>query len=210
MSVRALWRANRGFVLFVVLMFMFRSTFADWSDVPSGSMRPTIIEGDRIFVNKMAYDVRLPFTHVSLVHVADPQRGDIALFDSSVADKRLIKRVIGVPGDVVQMRRNRLIINGVPVAYSTVQGRQVEHLPEVSHMVDTAERHRGFGDFGPVQVPPDQYLMLGDSRSNSADSRVIGFVPRSEFVGRSNRVVVSLNYERYFLPREERFLQPLI
>jgi signal peptidase I len=210
LKLKALWRANRGFVAFVVLMFMFRSTFADWSDVPSGSMRPTIIEGDRIFVNKMAYDVRLPFTHVSLLRVADPQRGDIALFDSAAADKRLIKRVIGVPGDVVQMRRNRLIINGVLVAYSKDQGRQVEHLPEIGHTVDTTERQRGFGDFGPVQVPPDQYLMLGDSRSNSADSRVIGYVPRSEFVGRSSRVVLSLDYDRYLLPRADRFFKQLI
>src|SRR5450759_5965790 len=102
-----LWRENRGLMLFVVLMIFFRSALADWNTVPSGSMKPTILEGDRILVNKLAYDLRIPLTHISIYKFADPKRGDIVVFDSKAADARLVKRVIGVPGDLVEMRDNR-------------------------------------------------------------------------------------------------------
>ena len=115
--ISSYWKDNRSFLLFILLMMVFRSAIADWNDVPTGSMKPTIIEGDRILVNKMAYDLRVPFTHIPLLKRADPVRGDIIIFDSSAADKRLVKRVIGLPGEVIAMRNNRLIINGRQLAY---------------------------------------------------------------------------------------------
>src|SRR6478735_9147129 len=93
------WREYRGFAVFVVLMVIFRSALADWNVVPTGSMKPTIIEGDRILVNKLAYDFKIPLTHISLHKFADPGRGDIVVFDSRAAATRLVKRVIGLPGD---------------------------------------------------------------------------------------------------------------
>ena len=104
---RQFWRDNRGIILCLSLMFVFRSAVADWNDVPTGSMQPTIEIGDRILVNKMAYDVRLPFTTTSLIKRADPKRGDIVIFMSQVADNRLVKRVIGVPGDEIAMHNNQ-------------------------------------------------------------------------------------------------------
>jgi signal peptidase I len=94
----------RGFALFVFLMIIFRSALADWNVVPTGSMKPTILEGDRILVNKLAYDFKIPLTHISIYKFADPKRGDIVIFDSKLADTRLVKRVIGLPGDTVEMR----------------------------------------------------------------------------------------------------------
>src|SRR5690606_32133834 len=91
---------------------------ADWNDVPSGSMEPTIIVGDRLVINKMAYDLRVPFTTISLQHRADPVRGDIIIFESAVAEKRLVKRVIGIPGDRISMIDNHLVVNGKPLSYS--------------------------------------------------------------------------------------------
>src|SRR3546814_19704687 len=85
---------------------------ADWNVVPTGSMQPTIRIGDRILVDKLAYDVRLPLTHVSLLHLADPQRGDLVVLDSQAAHERLVKRVISLPGDEVAMPCNVLFING--------------------------------------------------------------------------------------------------
>ena len=205
MKLRETWQANRGFVLFIFLMFAFRSTFADWNDVPSGSMRPTIIEGDRIFVNKMDYDIRVPFTNISLFRTGDPERGDVALFDSAVSDKRLVKRVIGVPGDVVQMQAGRLIINGEAVRYSHDESGSTEHLDSGDHAVQWREGQAWLTEFGPLEIPAERYLVLGDNRNNSADSRVIGLVPRDEFVGRSRHVVLSLDYDRYLLPRGDRF-----
>lgn len=217
-KIKNIIKENRGFILFVVLMVLFRSAVADWNDVPTGSMQPTIQIGDRILVDKLAYDVRVPFTHVSLLELNDPARGDIIVFDSRVSDKRLVKRVIGIPGDVVAMRGNELIINNVPVVYSTSfsSGRMLEkaeHLPGSTHTVRNHKvKNTGASDyanFDPVTVPDEHYLVLGDNRDNSADSRVIGFVPRHEVVGRTSRVLVSLDYDNYFMPRGDRFWKPL-
>src|SRR5213078_4867672 len=112
------WREYRGFAVFIVLMIIFRSALADWNVVPTGSMKPTILEGDRILVNKLAYDFKIPLTQISIYKFADPKRGDIVIFDSKVADTRLVKRVIGLPGDTVEMRDNRLTINGIEARYT--------------------------------------------------------------------------------------------
>ncbi len=208
-------REYKGLVLFIVLMVLFRSAIADWNDVPSGSMEPTILIGDRILVNKLAYDLRVPLTHLSLVRLADPKRGDIVIFDSRAAGKRLVKRVIGVPGDVVEMRHGQLVVNGTPAEYSNVRAEEqaliaMEGIGTSAHGVQFDHTHPSSVDsFGPVTVPNEHYLVLGDNRHNSADSRFYGFVPRSEIVGRSSRVVVSLDPDNYFLPRAGRFLDPL-
>ena len=208
------WKENKAFLLFVVLMFMFRSAFADWNTVPTGSMKPTILEGDRILVNKMAYDIRLPFTHFSLYKVSDPARSDIIVFDSKVSGKKLVKRVIGVPGDIVAMKNNNLHINGERTSYQDVSSDGVtqdrlENLLGIEHFVRVQEPGSALSNFHPVRVPPDYYLVLGDNRDNSADSRVIGFVPRDEIVGRSKNVVMSFNYDNYYLPRSDRFFHTL-
>ena len=208
-------KENIGLFIFIVLMSVFRSAVADWNAVPTGSMKPTIVEGDRILVNKMAYDIRIPFTHVSLVKRADPVRGDIVVFDSEQSGKRLVKRVIGIPGDIVEMKNNVLIINGQNITYhdiySSGKGRdKVEDLLGIKHIVRVNESENSYlSTFKPVRVPEGHYLVLGDSRDNSADSRVIGFVPRKEIVGRSRSVVLSLNYDNYYIPRPERFFQAL-
>jgi signal peptidase I len=208
-------REHKGFLLFIGLMVMFRSAVADWNDVPSGSMEPTILTGDRIFVNKLAYDIRLPLTHVSLYRLAEPQRGEIVIFDSKAADRRLVKRVEGVPGDIVQMIEDRLWINGQPAEYTQLQYEDGavlarESLQGSSHVVRLDAARSGLArSFGPVTVPEDHYLVLGDNRHNSADSRFYGFVPRTEIVGRSGTVVLSLDPDNFYLPRADRFVDPL-
>ncbi|MBU1311635.1 MAG: signal peptidase I [Gammaproteobacteria bacterium] len=217
-----LWRDNRGVIVFISLMFVFRSAVADWNDVPTGSMQPTIQIGDRILVNKMAYDLRIPFTTTSLIKRADPKRGDIVIFASKAADNRLVKRVIGVPGDVVAMQHNVLTINGKQLAYSeqlpvtagvaeTADDSLLlsEQLGNVNHAIKLAPYTTGRDSFNPVTVPTGHYLVLGDNRDNSADSRVIGFVPRHEIIGRAGKVLFSLDYDNYYLPRSERFLAAL-
>lgn len=214
-KVWQLWRSNRGFIVFVSLMFVFRSAVADWNDVPTGSMQPTIEIGDRILVNKMAYDLRLPFTTTSLIKRADPQRGDIVTFMSKVADNRLVKRVIGVPGDIVAMQHNVLTINGERLTYQADSAEAgeaqllTEQIDAIAHKVKLAPYSSGRDSFSAVKVPPGHYLVLGDNRDNSADSRVIGFVPRSEITGRASTVLFSLDYDNYYLPRRERFFAAL-
>ena len=220
--LRTQWKEFRGLILFILLMTIFRSALADWNAVPTGSMLPTIVEGDRILVNKMAYDLRIPFSHTSLLKLADPQRGDIIVFDSDVSDIRLVKRVVAVPGDVVQMQNNRLTINGQLLQYqqhdtvNRLSAAQLEpyielqeNLLGVKHRVRIAKAGSRSSTFSPLVIPHDRYLALGDNRDNSADSRVIGLIPRKEIIGRTRSVVMSLNYDNYYLPRSDRFLQPL-
>lgn len=208
------WKENRGFIVFIVLMSVFRSAVADWNEVPTGSMKPTIVEGDRILVNKLAYDIQLPFTGMSLARLSDPARGDIIIFDSKVSGKRLVKRVAGIPGDIVALKNNRLIINGKPLHY-TVTGSTsstidiFENLSGVEHAVRVNRQGSRLSSFPPVKVPAGHYLALGDNRDNSADSRVIGFVPRDEIIGRSDRVVLSLDYDNFYWPRQGRFFRQL-
>lgn len=216
-QLRTLWQNNKSFLLFIFLLFAFRSAVADWNDVPTGSMKPTIEVGDRVHIDKLAYDVQIPFAQVSVKQLADPQRGDVIVFESEVSDKRLIKRVIGIPGDVVAMYDNKLVINGKPLEYKVIQkdgensNYQIweENLNGIKHKVQVLKSGSRFDNFAPVEVPEGHYLALGDNRDHSADSRVIGFVPRAEIIGRSNTVVMSLDYDNYFLPRGERFLKPM-
>ncbi|MDO6427836.1 signal peptidase I [Thalassotalea sp. 1_MG-2023] len=208
------WNNNKRFVLFIFLMLVFRSAVADWNDVPTGSMKPTIVEGDRIFINKLAYDIQLPFMQYSLFKLSDPQTNDIIIFESAVAQKRLVKRVIGVPGDTIEMINNRLFINNKAIDYQHNKqdenlGFRIlkEQLTDVSHKIQITQQDEGYGNFSPVVVPNDHYLVLGDNRNQSADSRMIGFIPRNEIIGRTNRVAFSLDYENYYLPRLTRFFK---
>lgn len=217
------WREWRGFVLLIVLMVLFRSAVADWYSVPTGSMKPNIIEGDRVFVNKMAYDVRLPFTHVALASWDNPKRNEVVVFDSPVDGTRLIKRVVGVPGDTIVIVGNRLFVNGKPASYNRMDQALAEHIWHNAsiHRVVLSEQFSGKSHpiavlphaagsrvttFGPVTVPAGQYFMLGDNRDNSHDSRYIGFIPRDRILGRASHVVMSLNYDNYFLPRSDRLM----
>jgi len=215
LKAKKFWEANHLFLIVIATMFIFRSAIADWNSVPTGSMLPTIVEGDRILVNKMAYDIRIPFTNVSLYELDNPKRGDIVIFDSHVSNERLVKRVVGLPGDWVEMRDNTLIINGQELNYQNKNEDgftrdEKEDLFGVVHDIRVSTAFKGrLSTFEPIQVPEDHYLVLGDNRDNSADSRVIGFIPRSEIVGRARTVVMSLNYDNYFIPRSDRFFHDL-
>ena len=205
------WKENRFLVFFILFMVIFRSAVADWNNVPTGSMKPTIIEGDRIFVNKLAYDVRIPLTNISLYKLGDPQRGDIVVFDSDKFEERLVKRVIGVPGDIVLMRNNRLYLNNNFADYIKLTKQKhfifaEEIVGKHAHPIQLDLSARtDLASFGPLKVPENRYFVLGDNRNNSADSRVWGYVQRDMIVGRSRSVVLSLNYDNYYLPRKNRF-----
>lgn len=208
-------KENRLFIIVVFLMIAFRSSFADWNTVPTGSMKPTILEGDRIWVNKLAYDLNVPFTHISIKKFGDPERGDIVVFDSAKAEKRLVKRVIAIPGDTISMTRNSIFLNGKPLNYKIVS-RHLNNIIVEETLTQSAHKIRlelpfqnRYDSFNPITIPKKAYLVLGDNRNNSADSRFIGFIPRKEIIGRARHIVMSLDYENYYLPRSERFLQKL-
>jgi signal peptidase I len=213
--LQRIWKQNRPFFIFVILLVLFRSVIADWNHIPSGSMRPTLIEGDHILVDKMAYDIRFPFSHWSLLHLNDPKTGDIVIFDSAQTDNRMVKRIIGVPGDEVVMINNQLNINGSFISYNAIDQTEDyidlnEALPDARHLV---RWHRiakpEYRSFPMLKVPEGFYLALGDNRDRSSDSRIIGLIPRNEIVGRTHRVLLSLNYDNYYLPRSNRWLKAL-
>jgi signal peptidase I len=212
-------RANKGFLLFLFLFGIFRTAVADWNPIPSGSMRPNLLEGDVVFVNRLAFDLKLPLTDVVVAHLGDPQRGDVVTFASPKDGTRLIKRVIALPGDVVEMVDEHLIINGEAAAYSIagegpekLSGGGVTTAQQLLETVNGGQRRIQFlpqvdarRNFAPLTIPKDQFLMLGDNRDNSADSRFIGLVPRALLIGRAERVLVSADMLGNWMPRTERF-----
>lgn len=214
-KVKQLWKDNRQLVLFIVLMSVCRSAIADWYTVPTGSMQPTIKEGDRIVVDKLAYDLRVPFTQISLATTGEPERGEIVVFESKAADKRLIKRVIGLPGDTISLSNEVLFINGKALAYSVVSNNvqeliAKEDLNGLSHSIRIEKQASDqLSSFDTVTVPADHYMVMGDNRRNSADSRVYGFVPRGELKGKATQVAFSLDYEDHYIPRQDRFFTSL-
>jgi signal peptidase I len=117
---RILWREwIKPLLIIGFVMFSFRSAVADWNDVPTGSMKPTILEGDRIFINKLAYDLKFPFTRWRLANWKDPEWGDVVVLLSPEDGKRLVKRVVGLPGDVIEFHNDMYLWrNGEPVKLS--------------------------------------------------------------------------------------------
>lgn len=216
-------RANKGFVAFLLLFGLFRTAVADWNPIPSGSMRPGLLEGDVVFVNRLAFNVKVPLTDVVVARTGEPQRGDVVTFSSPADGTRMIKRVLALPGDVVEMRNERLIINGHSASYAeagavmedvgkgklVLAQRLIETIGERRQQIQVLPSLMARRDFAPVTIPPDQFMMLGDNRDNSADSRYIGLVPRHLLIGRAVRVLVSADIEGDWMPRGERFGQKL-
>src|SRR5687768_5544098 len=110
----------RIFLLMILIVSSLRSALADWNDVPTGSMKPTIQEGDRVVVNKLAYDLKVPFTTIHIFRWGGPKGGDIVVLVSPVDGTRLVKRVVAVSGDQVEMRENQLYVNGQLAKQSAV------------------------------------------------------------------------------------------
>ena len=173
-----LLRDHRGLLLFIFGMFVFRSAYADWRDVPSASMEPTIRVGDRVVVDKHAYAWRVPFTRIHLAERAAPAVGEVVTFDSPVDETLLIKRIAAVAGDEIRARRGVLYRNGVAVGAA---GRM---------------------EFGPYVVQAGHVFAMGDNRDNSFDSRVFGPVAVERITGRATLIAFSLDG---LLPRGDRW-----
>jgi signal peptidase I len=224
-TAEQVWREwGRPLLIFFVSMCIVRSAVADWNDVPTGSMNPAIFEGDRVWVNKLAYDLKIPFTRYQIATWDTPRRGDVVVFFSPQDGTRMIKRVIGLPGDEVGMVRNSLYINGERASYRHVASEDepkppnklnlrrafaVESILGAEQLVMATPRTRADHSFAPVLVPEGQYLMLGDNRDLSSDSRYFGFVPEDHIVGQATSVVLSFDRDNRWAPRWERFFTEL-
>ncbi|MGK4006713.1 signal peptidase I [Sorangium sp. So ce1036] len=171
----------------LAILTLGRSTLADQYHVPTGSMWPTIVPGDRILVDKSAYGLRVPLTGRYLIERDGPRAGEVVLFaDPRGGSTLLVKRVIALPGQTVMLRRGVLYVDGAAQPLEQLEdGTMVEHLGGVTH----AAGERDMVAFGPVVVPPDHLFVMGDNRAASLDSREMGAVPRSLLRGRVLRVV---------------------
>ena len=219
------WKQWRGLIFFVIFVVIpVKSSLADWNWVPTGSMNPTILEGDLIYVDKLAYDLRFPLTFYRLAEWSTPKTGDIVVCFSPEDETRLVKRIIAVPGDTIESKRNILFLNGQPATYtkldsknteylsSALKGRSIlatENLDGYTHAVMSIPSTRAIRNFGPITVPADHYFVMGDNRDNSKDSRYFGFVERKFIIGKAKGVITSFDITDKYQPRFKRFFASL-
>ncbi len=171
----------------VILALFIRTFVVQAFKIPSGSMKPTLLVGDHILVNKFIYGVKIPFLNITLIPVKEPERGDIVVFKFPEDPKKdFIKRVIGLPGDTVEIQDKRVFINEKPL-----QAPYVTYLD--SHVIPGGARPRD--NMGPVTVPADSFFVMGDNRDHSYDSRFWGCVDLSALKGKAFIVYWSWNKE---------------
>jgi len=161
-------------IVALILAFFIRSFVVQAFKIPSGSMLQTLQIGDHLLVTKFAYGVKIPFTNSMIIEREGPERGDVIVFDfPEDPSKDFIKRVIGVPGDVVEIREKKLFLNG--------EEQQEAYVQHVDASMSVPRRD----NFGPVMVPENKYFVMGDNRDESYDSRFWGFVERNTIAGKA-------------------------
>ncbi|HUG72539.1 MAG TPA: signal peptidase I [Steroidobacteraceae bacterium] len=173
------WRAEFfQLALFLALMTVFRSSFADHYHVPTGSMEYTLMPGDRVIVDKMAYGIRIPLTTVDLLAASAPARGDVAVFDSPLDGTRLIKRIVAIGGDEVSLQDGLLVVNGRPMG--DARREQFEGHEALLNLASG-----GGADIPFLRIPSGMVLAVGDHRGNSLDGRYFGLVADEAIIGRA-------------------------
>lgn len=171
-------------LLLIGLIVITRSSFADHYLVPSGSMEYALVPGDHVMVNKAAYGLRIPFTKQVIGLAEKPKRGEVVVFDSPDEDIRLIKRVVAIGGDLVEVHQGRVFINGqAMVAAGRSDAEQYGDRLAYLNLQDG-----GGPDLPAIRVPDDQVLVLGDHRGNSRDGRFFGTVSIHALYGRAKGV----------------------
>jgi signal peptidase I len=172
-------RENIEAIALAIILALFIRTFVVQAfKIPSGSMKETLLIGDHILVNKFIYGVKIPFIQKTVIQIKDPQREDIIVFKYPMdPEKDFIKRVIGVPGDIIEIRDKQVFVNGKafgPTSYACF--KDTDNLPRESSRRD---------NYGPIAVPAEALFVMGDNRDNSHDSRFWGFVPLKDVKGKA-------------------------
>lgn len=161
-------------IVALILAFFIRSFVVQAFKIPSGSMLQTLQIGDHLLVSKFAYGVKVPFTNIMVFEREGPRHGDVIVFEfPEDPSKDFIKRVIGLPGDVIEVREKQVFRNGV-----LLEETYVQH-------VDSSKTVPRRDNFGPVMVPENKYFVMGDNRDESYDSRFWGFVERKTIAGKA-------------------------
>ena len=175
---KSVFREYAEAIIIAVVLALFIRTFVIQAfKIPSGSMLPTLQIGDHLLVNKFLYGIRVPFTGKLLVSFKDPKHGDVVVFRFP-EDRKIdyIKRVIGVPGDKVEIKNKALLINGTKIDDPHGHFTSAKNLPSAMSPKD---------NFGPITVPEDKIFVMGDNRDNSYDSRFWGYVDQKDILGKA-------------------------
>ncbi|HEU5217569.1 MAG TPA: signal peptidase I [Gemmatimonadales bacterium] len=207
-----LWDWAKSIAVALVVWFFLRTFLVEAFRIPSGSMENTLLVGDFLFVNKLLYGAEVPLIHKRLPAVREPRRGEILVFDSVEEEGlKVVKRLIGVPGDTLSMKDGHLIRNGQPVLEpwvirtdpnsnaDPVQREQMRRWQSL-HLVRGVSvdgYHPDLNNWGPIVVPPDSFFMMGDNRDGSYDGRYWGFLPRANVRGRPLLVYYSFDGSTY-------------
>lgn len=195
---------SKSFFPVLLVVFVLRSFLVEPFQIPSASMEPGLTQGDFIIVSKFSYGLRMPVWGNTLIPIGEPERGDIMVFFPPEDPRYFIKRVIGLPGDQVVFRNRQLTVNGEPVALNIDQDQEIiagKVSAEETYAQTTATVHWQVGKSsttgepmvyagpeGEWNVPEGHYFMMGDNRANSADSRMWGFVPEKNIVGKATAI----------------------
>ncbi len=209
---RWLWDWTKSIAVALVVWFFLRTFLIEAFRIPSGSMENTLLVGDFLFVNKLLYGAEVPLIHKRLPAIREPMRGDILVFDSVEEEGlKVVKRLIGVPGDTLSMEHSQLYRNGKPVnepwvirtdpnANADPLQREQMRRWQVTHLVAgvNPESYRpDLNNWGPIVVPRDSFFMMGDNRDGSYDGRYWGFLPRENVRGRPLLVYYSFDGNTY-------------
>jgi signal peptidase I len=164
-------------IVAVILALIIRSFLVQAFKIPSGSMEDTLLIGDHLLVTKFLYGTKIPFTDTKVLKIRDPKQGDVIVFEyPEDPSKDFIKRVVGLPGDVVEGKEKKVFVNGKPFENSHEIHKEKELIPKAQNPRDT---------FGPVTVPAGSYFVMGDNRDRSYDSRFWGFVKSPKIKGKA-------------------------
>jgi signal peptidase I len=188
---------SKSFFPVILLVFFIRSFIAEPFKIPSGSMMPTLLAGDFILVSKFSYGIRVPILNYTMIEVDKPKRGDVFVFHYPPKPSiDYIKRVVGLPGDVIEYKSKTLYINDKKIEQTFVD--KYPYVMNEIHHIEAKEFKEALGNVNhsilihdlpgenfKFEVPKGHYLAFGDNRDNSADSRVWGFVPEHNLVGRA-------------------------
>lgn len=205
----ACWDWTKSLGAAVLIYLLLRTFLMEGFHIPSSSMERTLLVGDWLFVNKALYGAEVPFVNKRLPAIREPRRGDIVVFDSKEEDIKVVKRLIGVAGDTLQMRASHLYRNGqlveepyavhIDTARSAGPFRFQMREWQLPYVVgrDTASYAPDLQDWGPIVVPPESLFVMGDNRENSYDSRYWGFLPRLNVRGTPMFVYYSYDAASY-------------
>lgn len=205
-GIKKFVRNNRPFLLLIFLFMFFRTTYADWSPVPTGSMEPTILPGDVVWVDKTSFGPTIPFLNEQILVWGHPSRGDVITFVPPHTDELYVKRVMAVPGDRIRIEGTGVYINGVQLEQRLEMTTDdavigIEEVDGQRHLFKLSKGKPAPYMGQSIEVPEGKYFVMGDHRNNSEDSRYWGFVDQKNIMGKVTAIAVSFSRQRSLFSR---------